>query len=84
MYPTIQNIFLLQTGGTIGSAIHDGCIDVDPEKGDVLIQTYLKSASRLVDFEAADLGQPPIYHSERKPGAGPLVPDHRCPENRRF
>lgn len=53
MYPTIQNIFLLQTGGTIGSAIHDGCIDVDPEKGDVLIQTYLKSASRLVDFEVS-------------------------------
>ena len=53
MYPTIQNIFLLQTGGTIGSAIHDGCIDVDPEKGDALIQTYLKSASRLLDFEVS-------------------------------
>ena len=32
MYPIIQNIFLLQTGGTIGSAIHDGCIDIDPKR----------------------------------------------------
>lgn len=53
MYPIIQNIFLLQTGGTIGSAIHNGCIDIDPEKGDALIQTYLKNASRLVDFEVS-------------------------------
>lgn len=53
MYPIVQNIFLLQTGGTIGSAVHDGCIDVDPEKGDVLIQSYQKIASRQVAFEVS-------------------------------
>ncbi|MEG1107059.1 MAG: asparaginase domain-containing protein [Eubacterium sp.] len=53
MYPIVQNIFLLQTGGTIGSAIDGHCIDIDPTKGDVLIQTYQKSPSHLVNFEVS-------------------------------
>lgn len=51
MYPITQNIFLLQTGGTIGSTLKDGCIDVDPSKGDALVQAYQKVASRLVAFD---------------------------------
>ncbi|MDO4287798.1 MAG: asparaginase domain-containing protein [Eubacterium sp.] len=53
MYPITHPLFLLQTGGTIGSAINDGTIDVDPQKGDVLIDAYQKSAPHRVDFTVA-------------------------------
>lgn len=52
-YPSQHSIFLLQTGGTIGSTITDGTIDVDSAKGDALIQTYLDTASRPVVFDVA-------------------------------
>ena len=53
MYPITHKLFLLQTGGTIGSAITDGTIDVDPAKGDVLIDAYQKTAAHRVDFTVA-------------------------------
>lgn len=67
MYPITHPLFLLQTGGTIGSAINDGCIDVDPEKGDVLIDTYQKMTAHKVDFTVS---RPFTILSEN------LVPDH--------
>ena len=44
-------ILLLLTGGTIGSAVSDGCIDVDSSRGDDLLSIYQSLGKPPVDFE---------------------------------
>jgi len=46
-------ILLLLTGGTIGSAVNDGCIDVDSRRGDDLLSLYQSLGKAPVDFEIA-------------------------------
>lgn len=44
-------ILLLLTGGTIGSAVNDNCIDVDSRRGDDLLALYKEQVNRAVAFE---------------------------------
>ena len=44
-------ILLLLTGGTIGSAVNDGSINVDSRRGDDLLTIYHEQNNREVEFE---------------------------------
>ncbi|WP_414732460.1 asparaginase [Acetobacterium carbinolicum] len=44
-------ILLLLTGGTIGSAVNDHCINVDSSRGDDLLSYYREHHSRAVEFD---------------------------------
>jgi len=44
-------ILILLTGGTIGSSVNDGCIDVDSKRSDDLLSIYKAFDKPLVDFE---------------------------------
>ena len=46
-------ILLLLTGGTIGSAVNDGCIDVDIGRGDDLLSIYKSQINSQIDFEVS-------------------------------
>lgn len=46
-----SKILLLLTGGTIGSAVNDGCIDVDINRGDDLLSLYKSQKNAFTDFE---------------------------------
>lgn len=46
-----SKILLLLTGGTIGSAVNDGCIDVDSSRGQDLLSLYKSLSKPMVDFE---------------------------------
>lgn len=50
-YPIVQNLFLLQTGGTIGSTISGSTIDVNAQMHDALITAYQQIAPRPVHFD---------------------------------
>lgn len=47
----IPRILLVLTGGTIGSAVNDGCIDVDSRSGDDLLAIYNEQSNCQVEFE---------------------------------
>lgn len=44
-------ILLLLTGGTIGSAVNNGCIDVDSRRGDDLLSLYKEQNNCETEFE---------------------------------
>jgi len=44
-------ILLLLTGGTIGSAVNDHCINVDSRRGDDLLSNYQRQNNRQIEFE---------------------------------
>lgn len=44
-------ILLMLTGGTIGSSVNDGCIDVDSQRSDDLISIYQDLGNPEVEFE---------------------------------
>lgn len=46
----IPKILLLLTGGTIGSAVNDHCINVDSRRGDDLLTIYKEQTNREVEF----------------------------------
>jgi L-asparaginase len=46
-----SKILLLLTGGTIGSSINNGCIDVNHDAGQDLLSAYYTQCNHSVDFE---------------------------------
>ncbi|MGV8906125.1 MAG: asparaginase [Acetobacterium sp.] len=46
-------ILLILTGGTIGSAVIDGCIDVQSSRGDDLLSLYKSQGNSVIDFEVS-------------------------------
>ncbi|MBC3798420.1 hypothetical protein GH807_15410 [Acetobacterium tundrae] len=48
---TTPKILILLTGGTIGSAVNDGCIDVDSSRSNDLFSIYKNLGKPTVDFE---------------------------------
>lgn len=45
----MKNILVVFTGGTIGSAVHDAVIDVDPSAGYLLLDLFDKAAGNRLD-----------------------------------
>ncbi|WKY48380.1 asparaginase domain-containing protein [Eubacteriaceae bacterium ES3] len=48
---TKEKILLVLTGGTIGSAVSEHCIDVSENRGDDLISLFKEKSNLAVDFE---------------------------------